>query len=129
MKKIDLIGFGIPEEKIPGFQKIYWADVKKQAAIQLKAEQEKDAVPSLAAVRDAVAAMLSLVYDPVRLTCILETVSREYHYQEKERARKAYEGQVEELRQKIAQGKREEQQAKQLTETDELDETEQAVAG
>lgn len=113
MKRVELIGFGIPEDKIPGFQKVYWSDVKKQAAVMTKMEQEKQAAPSIEAMREATAAMLRLVYDPVRLCVILDTVNKEYHYQEKEKARQEYEKNLEELRQRIAQGLKEDEQAMQ----------------
>ena len=116
MKKTELLEIGIPEEKIPGFRKAYWADVKKQAAIMVQQEREQETAPSPGAMREATAAMMRLIVDPVRLAFILDTVNKEYHYQQKEQMRKEYEQDLAELRQKIAQNKREGQQAKQLQE-------------
>ena len=82
MKKEELMEYGIPEEKIRAFNTVYWADVKKQALRMIEEGKGKEAaaVPSPAAVREAIFAMLRLISDPVRLSVILSNVNR--HYQQ-----------------------------------------------
>ena len=122
MKKEEMIALGIKEEQIPQFREIYWNDVKTQAKQMAEKGHNKPVesaggragkspAPSKeAATVSAIVAMLRLFDDPARLHFILETVSREYHYQEKERARKEYEAQVEELKQKMHQAKKAKQE-------------------
>lgn len=78
MNKAELMEYGIKAEKIRAFQEEYWADVKKQAARMVKEEKERDADPSPASIREAIASMLCLIPDPARLNKILYNVNRHY---------------------------------------------------
>lgn len=117
MNKAELIALGVKEENVPEFNKRWWDDVRKQAK-QMAKEGQKQPVNSAKkwageipahekepAKMAALLAMVRLIDDPVRQNFILETVNREYYYQEKEKARKEYEAKVEELRQKMHQTK------------------------
>lgn len=125
MKKEEMIALGVKEEQIPQFREIYWNDVKMKAE-EMAGKGRRKPVESAgkgagktpapskeAATVAAIVAMLRLFDDPVRLNFILETVNREYYYQEKERARKEYEAQVEELKQKIYKAKKPRQEKEQ----------------
>ena len=78
MKKTDLINYGIPEEKVSSFQKIYWEDVKKQVRVMVEDARGQDSAPSPSAMREAIESMLRLIPDPVRLSSILSNVNRHY---------------------------------------------------
>lgn len=86
MKKAELVEMGIPEEKIPGFRKVYWEDVKKQAAIMAKLERERETAPSPEALRAAAGAMLRLIPDPAKLAAIVGYINRQYHQHKTEQA-------------------------------------------
>lgn len=142
MKKEEMIALGIKEEQIPQFREIYWNDVKTQAKQMSEKDRNKPVegaggragkFPALgkeAATKAAIVAMLPLFDDPARLHFILETVSREYHYQEKERARKEYEAQVEELKQKMHQAKKAKQEKeKPMLEEEKAGECPEAAPG
>lgn len=109
MKKEEMIALGVKEEQIPQFREIYWNDVKMKAE-EMAGKGRRKPVESArkgagktpapskeAATVSAIVAMLRLFDDITRLNFILETVNREYYYQEKEKARKEYEAQVEKL--------------------------------
>ena len=122
MKKAELIALGVKEENLREFNNRYWEDVRSYAKRLAdkgnikpveSAGKGAGAFPASdkqTATKAAIVAMLPLFDDPARLHFILETVSREYHYQEKERARKEYEAQVEELKQKMHQAKKAKQE-------------------
>lgn len=78
MKKADLMEYGIPEAKIRAFNEVYWNDVRKQAARMVEEAKGQDAAPSTASIREAIAAMMRVIPDPVRLSMILNNVNRHY---------------------------------------------------
>ena len=78
MKKAELMEYGIPEAKIRAFNEVYWNDVRKQAARMVEEAKGQDAAPSTASMREAIAAMVRVIPDPVRLSMILNNVNRHY---------------------------------------------------
>lgn len=78
MKKADLMEYGIPEAKIRAFNEVYWNDVRKQAARMVEEAKGQEATPSTASMREAIAAMVRVIPDPVRLSMILNNVNRHY---------------------------------------------------
>ncbi len=89
MKKSELIEYGIPMEKTGEFQRVYWQDVRKQAARMVEEAKGQEAAPSTAAMREAIASMVRLIPDPERLGMILNNVNRHYStYMQEERERK-----------------------------------------
>ena len=78
MKKAELMEYGIPEAKIRAFNEVYWNDVRKQAARMVEEAKGQDAAPSTASMREAIAAMVRVIPDPVRLSLILNNVNRHY---------------------------------------------------
>lgn len=78
MKKAELMEYGIPEAKIRAFNEVYWNDVRKQAARMVEEAKGQDAAPSTASMREAIAAMVRVIPDPVRLSMILNKVNRHY---------------------------------------------------
>lgn len=78
MKKAELMEYGIPEAKIRAFNEVYWNDVRKQAARIVEEAKGQDAAPSTASMREAIAAMVRVIPDPVRLSMILNNVNRHY---------------------------------------------------
>ena len=78
MKKAELMQYGIPEAKIRAFNEVYWNDVRKQAARMVEEAKGQDAAPSTASMREAIAAMVRVIPDPVRLSLILNNVNRHY---------------------------------------------------
>lgn len=118
MKKEEMIALGVKEENISKFREVYWNDVEMKAK-EMAGKNDNKAVerfrkgagktpaPSKEAHQmAAIMAVLRLIDDPVRLNFILATVGKEYTFQEKEKARKEYEAQVEELRQKMYKAKK-----------------------
>lgn len=79
MKKAELMEYGIPEAKIRAFNEVYWNDVRKQAARMVEETKGQEAAPSTASMREAIAAMVRVIPDPVRLSMILNNVN--HHYQ------------------------------------------------
>jgi hypothetical protein len=124
MKKEEMIALGVKEENFNQLREIWWNDVNIKAAEMVEkgynkpvsnaGEKEGKSLPRSkeAATVSAIVAMLRLFDDISRLNFILETVNREYYYQEKEKARKEYETQVEELRQKMYKAKKPRQEKK-----------------
>lgn len=78
MKKAELMEYGIPEAKIRAFNEVYWNDVRKQAARMVEEAKGQDAAPSTASMREAIAAMVRVIPDSVRLSLILNNVNRHY---------------------------------------------------
>lgn len=78
MKKAELMQYGIPEAKIRAFNEVYWNDVRKQAARMVEEAKGQDAAPSTASMCEAIAAMVRVIPDPVRLSMILNNVNRHY---------------------------------------------------
>lgn len=78
MKKAELMEYGIPEAKIRAFNEVYWNDVRKQAARMVEEAKGQETAPSTASMREAIAAMVRLIPDPVRLNLILNNVNRHY---------------------------------------------------
>lgn len=78
MKKAELMEYGIPEAKIRAFNEAYWNDVRKQAARMVEEAKGQEAAPSTASMREAIAAMVRVIPDPVRLCMILNNVNRHY---------------------------------------------------
>lgn len=80
MKKAELMEYGIPETKIRAFNEVYWNDVRKQAARMVEEAKGQEAATSTASMREAIAAMVRVIPDPVRLSMILNNVNRHYQY-------------------------------------------------
>lgn len=78
MKKAELMEYGIPEAKIRAFNEVYWNDVRKQAARMVEEAKGQDTAPTTASMREAIAAMVRVIHDPVRLSMILNNVNRHY---------------------------------------------------
>lgn len=79
MRKAELIAYGIHEEKVREFQQVYWADVKKQAAMMAKGDAGQETALPPSAYRQAIASVLRLINDPARLAVILSVVNKHYY--------------------------------------------------
>lgn len=74
MNKQEIIAFGVPEDKIQAFQAAYWKDLHKVAERMAKQQAANESRDML----EAIASMLRLIPDPVRLRQILNNVNRHY---------------------------------------------------
>ena len=86
MRKAELIAYGIPEEKVREFHQVYWADVKKQAAMMANGDAGQETALPPSAYRQAISAVLRLINDRERLALILSNVNKHYYQQKNEQS-------------------------------------------